>query len=232
MTIARRYPFGSHSMRAARVSEAAVTGGMTRRRAILLAGMAAVAGGVPWHTARADAGDAAMQFVKATGDKLVAVVNGGGSAAQKRAAMAQIVDTVVDVDSVARFCLGRFWRTASPEQQKRYMQAFHGVLLASITSKLGEYQGVHITVSRATPEGENTKVASVVDRPNSPPTNVQWVVSSASGSPKIVDVIAEGTSMRLTQRSDYASYLAHNNNNIDALIAAMHQQVEQNQASG
>ncbi len=29
-----------------------------------------------------------------------------------------------------------------------------------------------------------------------------------SGSPKIVDVIAEGTSLRLTQRSDYASYLA------------------------
>jgi phospholipid transport system substrate-binding protein len=37
-------------------------------------------------------------------------------------------------------------------------------------------------------------------------------------------VIAEGTSLRLTQRQDYASYLTRNNNNVDALINAMQQQ--------
>ncbi|HEY0422231.1 MAG TPA: ABC transporter substrate-binding protein [Rhodopila sp.] len=42
-----------------------------------------------------------------------------------------------------------------------------------------------------------------------------------------MDVVAEGTSLRLTQRQDYASYLTHNNNNIDALIAAMKSQVSQ-----
>jgi phospholipid transport system substrate-binding protein len=41
-------------------------------------------------------------------------------------------------------------------------------------------------------------------------------------------VVAEGTSLRLTQRQDYASYLTHNNNNIDALIAAMKNQISQN----
>ena len=71
-----------------------------------------------------------------------------------------------------------------------------------------------------------------MDRPNSPPTNVQWIIGNPAGDPKIVDVVAEGTSLRLTQRSDYASYLSHNNNNIDALISAMQQQVEQNHASG
>ncbi len=40
-------------------------------------------------------------------------------------------------------------------------------------------------------------------------------------------MVAEGTSLRLTQRSDYASYLSRNNNNIDALITAMQQQVAQ-----
>jgi phospholipid transport system substrate-binding protein len=41
-------------------------------------------------------------------------------------------------------------------------------------------------------------------------------------------VLAEGTSLRLTQRSDYASYLSHNNYDINALITAMRQQAEQN----
>ncbi len=61
--------------------------------------------------------------------------------------------------------------------------------------------------------------------PNSAPTNVRWVVSTATGTPKIVDVVAEGTSLRLTQRSDYASYMSRNGNNVDALLAAMKRQV-------
>jgi phospholipid transport system substrate-binding protein len=47
----------------------------------------------------------------------------------------------------------------------------------------------------------------------------------SGGSPKIVDVVAEGTSLRLTQRSDYASYLSQHGNNVDALIAAMKAQL-------
>jgi phospholipid transport system substrate-binding protein len=65
----------------------------------------------------------------------------------------------------------------------------------------------------------------VINRPNQQPNNVQWVVSMASGRPQIVDVIAEGTSLRVTQRSDYASYLARNGNNVDALLTAMQRQV-------
>jgi phospholipid transport system substrate-binding protein len=185
------------------------------------------------HGAHAQsAADRATAFVKATGDKLVAVVNGPGSTQQKRQTLTQVIDEAVDVDGVARFCLGRFWREASPDQQKRYMVLFHQVLVTNITSKLGEYQGVTFTIGRTEPDGENAKVDSVVVRPNNPPTNVQWIISNPNSDPKIVDVVAEGTSLRLTQRSDYASYLSHNNNSIDALISAMQQQVQQNHASG
>jgi phospholipid transport system substrate-binding protein len=68
-------------------------------------------------------------------------------------------------------------------------------------------------------------VSTVVERPNNPPTNVDWIISNPATDPKIIDVVAEGTSLRLTQRSDYSSYLSHNNNNLDALINAMRQQV-------
>ena len=180
------------------------------------------------YGAYADAGtDRAVAFVKATGEKLIAVVNGAGAPQQKRASLAEVIDGTVDVDGVARFCLGRFWRQATPAQQKGYLATFHQVLVSNITAKLGEYQGVKFTTNRAVPDGDTVKVDTTVERPNNPPTNVQWVIGNASSDPKIVDVIAEGTSLRLTQRSDYASYLAHNNNNIDALISAMRQQVGQ-----
>jgi phospholipid transport system substrate-binding protein len=176
--------------------------------------------------------DRASAFVKATGEKLVGVVNGPGASAQKRQMLTQIIDSTVDVDGVAKFCLGRFWKQASPEQQQHYVAIFHQVLVTNITSKLGEYKGVTFTMSRSEPDGDTVKVDTIVNRPNNPPTNVQWVISNAGNGPKIVDVVAEGTSLRLTQRSDYASYLSHNNNDIDKLISAMQQQVEQNHASG
>jgi phospholipid transport system substrate-binding protein len=169
----------------------------------------------------------ASEFVKNIGDKLVAVVNSPEADRDKREKLTQIIDSGVDVDGVARFCLGRFWRSASPEQQQRYTELFHQVLVNNITSKLGEYRGVRFTMGRALQRDDNEVVATVVERPNNPPTNVDWIISSASGSPKIIDVIAEGTSLRLTQRSDYASYLSHNNNSVDALISAMRQQVAQ-----
>ena len=70
-------------------------------------------------------------------------------------------------------------------------------------------------------------VSTTVVRPNNPPTAVDWIIANPTTSPKIIDVVAEGTSLRLTQRQDYASYLTHNNNNVDALIAAMKNQISQ-----
>jgi len=205
---------------------------MTNRRTLLTFfaawGSAAASTLLLPHVARAQSTDRAAKFVMATGDRLVAVVNGPGSNAQKRAAMTDIINSAVDVDGVGRFCLGRYWKQASEAQQKTYLELFHAVLVTNITSKLGEYQGVKFTLGRSRPQDEEVAVSTTVDRPNNPPTAVDWIISNPATAPKIIDVIAEGTSLRLTQRQDYASYLAHNNNNVDALIAAMKQQVAQN----
>ena len=170
----------------------------------------------------------ATAFVKSTGDRLVAVINAPGAIGGKQPQLAKIIEGAVDVDGVAKFCLGRFWRTATPEQQKQYTLLFHSVLVNNITGKLGEYQGVTFSVQQAQAREETTMVATIVERPGNPPTKVEWIISDESGSPRVVDVIAEGTSLRLTQRSDYAAFLSHNNNNIQALIDAMKQQIASN----
>lgn len=166
--------------------------------------------------------------MKSTGDRLVAVVNGPGTTASKRAAMTRIVNTDVDVDGIGRFCLGRFWNQATPAQQKQYLVLFHEVLVTNITAKLGDYRGVTFTMGRSRMQDDDAVVSTTVLRPNNPPTAVDWIITNPSTDPKIVDVVAEGTSLRLTQRQDYASYLVHNSNNVGALIAAMKNQISQN----
>jgi phospholipid transport system substrate-binding protein len=196
-----------------------------RRHFLTLAAATAL---VPFaRGAWAQSTDKASAFIKVTGDRLVGVVNGPGSASAKRAQMTQILNDAVDVDGIAKFCLGRFWRTASSAQQEAYVKLFHEVLVTNITTTLGDYKGVSFIMGRARVDGENDVVSTTVNRPNNPPTAVDWIVADVSASPKIIDVVAEGTSLRLTQRQDYASYLMHNNNNVDALISAMKNQVAQ-----
>jgi phospholipid transport system substrate-binding protein len=145
----------------------------------------------------------------------------------KQAALEKIIDRVVDVPEVAKFCLGRFWRTATPQQQRDYIETFHRVLVQNITSKVGEYQGVSFTAERSQAREEDVVVITTVIRPGNAPNRVDWLISNASGGPRVIDVIAEGTSLRLTQRSDYAAYLARNNNSVQALIDAMREQAKQ-----
>jgi phospholipid transport system substrate-binding protein len=200
-------------------------------RRILLTSMAAtavLAATGPWRGAAAQQAlspEQAARFVEQTGTELVNIVNGPGTLQSKQAALQQVVDRTVNVDDVARFSLGRFWRTATPEQQIQYVDLFHRVLMLNVTSKVADYKGVSFTMGRATPRDGDVAVTTTVNRPGQGASRVDWIISNATGSPKIIDIVAEGTSLRLTQRSDYAAYLQRNNNNIQALIDAMRQQI-------
>ncbi len=167
----------------------------------------------------------ATGFVVQLGNALVGIVNGAGTYEEKKRRLAPLVESAVDVDGIARFCLGRYARNATPQQLQEYQQLFHSVLLNNIFGKIGEFQGVTFRPTTTTPSDEGTLVGTLIQRPNQQANNVQWVVASGGGQPKIIDVKAEGTSLRLTQRNDYASYIGRNGGSVDALIAAMKQQI-------
>jgi len=205
---------------------------LTRRKSFTL--IATLPAGValpallPRPALASPAGDRALAFINETGQKLVAAINATGSLEQRRQAFGGIVDANVDVDGVARFCLGRFWRTATPEQQQQYLKLFRDWLVVNISVKLGEYRGVTFTLGTVQDREAGELVATVVKQPNNPPANLQWLVANAATDPKIIDLFAEGTSLRITQRDDYASFLSQHGNSVDALLDGLRKQVSQN----
>ena len=157
----------------------------------------------------------ASAFVKDTGEQLVGVVNGPGSRRRSGARLQQVIDSAVDVDGhrpvlprpllaqrhpgAAEAIRGPVPRRAAEQHQRQ----------AGRVSGRAVHRGPR-------PEPRETPKSSTPSSSGRTTRRPRWTGSSASasGSPKIVDVVAEGTSLRLTQRSDYASYLARNNNSV------------------
>lgn len=204
---------------------AAASGILGRRGFVVLAAGILQAGGI--LSARGEdlaASDKAAAFMAETGGKLVGVINGQAQAADKRSALAQIVDDRFDVGGIARFSLGRFWHTATTEQQTLFLTEFRQAVVTNIVAKLGEAPGLRLIVGAVQPRDGAEVIATVLQRPNHADVSFYWVVGGAADDPKIVDWIVEGASLRVTQRSDYVSYLSHNGGSVAALINAMRQQ--------
>ncbi|MCS6891126.1 MAG: ABC transporter substrate-binding protein [Rhodovarius sp.] len=171
----------------------------------------------------------ATAFIQAAGEELVAVINDRGlSTEERRQRVAAILRRSVDIEGVGRFVLGRFWRQASPAEQAEYLRLFEESLIRNLAGRFGELQGVAFTVER-NPRliEEDVVVATIVTRPGQPPVTLEWRVAEVGGQPRIVDLIAEGASLRLTQRSEYAAVITRGGNQVSALNAALRRQLGQ-----
>ncbi|TCH98574.1 ABC transporter substrate-binding protein [Roseococcus sp. SYP-B2431] len=176
----------------------------------------------------------ATAFIQQTGEALVGALNNTGlSAAQRRERVAGILRQAVDMEGTGRFILGRWWRTASPAEQQEYQRLFEQTLILNLAARFGEYQGVRFALGRSQQRTEDDAlVTTVVERPSSAPVNLDWRVADVGGQPRIVDLVAEGTSLRLTQRSEYSAVIQRGGNQVSALLAAMRNQLQQLQQRG
>jgi phospholipid transport system substrate-binding protein len=196
------------------------------RRLVLGAGLGLPLAGRAW--AQQDIGRAAS-FIQTTGQELVAAINDTrADLATRRNRVAAILRRAVDIDGVGRFILGRWWRQATPQEQQEYLKLFEETLIHNLAARFGEYQGVRFSLGRTQQRTEDdVLVNTIIERPNSAPFALDWRVGDVGGQPKVVDVIAEGTSLRLTQRSEYSSVIQQNNGSVAALLAAMRRQIQQ-----
>ena len=101
---------------------------------------------------------------------------------------------------------------------------FYEGLADHMDAKLQTRTAVKVTIGRPEVRQDGVFVPTVVERSGNPPIQVTWVVSADALHPRLIDVVAEGTSLRLTIRSDYYAFLMHHDDNIDALLQALREQ--------
>jgi phospholipid transport system substrate-binding protein len=171
----------------------------------------------------------ATDFIRDAGNRL-AVLSRGSPEDKKRRLQAFLED-VVDVNGVARFCLGRYWREATAAQQQDYLALFRQVLVNTVSPHIKDYkqggEGIHVDIARGVRNGADIEVLTQVSgsSPDGKPFRVTWVLSTDTGRLRIVDIVSEGMSLRLTQRSDYAAFLKSHDGSVAALVQALRDQV-------
>ena len=176
--------------------------------------------------AQAPSAAAAQAFIQQSGNQLVTIVNSDESANQKSTQLHQLVSQIVDVDQVATYVLGRYNDVATPAQKQQFHELFRQLLSYNITYQIRSYKGVSFVVNGTTPQGDNIIVNTTISSPGKAPASVGWVVENEAGALKIIDVIAAGTSLRITTRNDYAGVIADNGGQVSALLNAMQNQIK------
>jgi phospholipid transport system substrate-binding protein len=196
-------------------------------RRLMLAGFV-VFGATPARAQQMDI-NRATAFVDRAGQELVNAINDPRlNQTQRRDRVASILRTAIDIEGTGRFILGRYVRQASPAELQDYLKLFDEIIIRNLSARFGEYRGVKFSLGRSQQRTEeDALVSTLVERPNTPAFTLDWRVAEINGRPKVVDVIAEGTSLRLTTRSEYSAVIQRNGGRVAALLDAMRGQIAQ-----
>lgn len=125
-----------------------------------------------------------------------------------------------DIAAIGKFALGTHWRSASESQRSDYMKLFEDMIVQTYTTRFEDYSGQELKVNGSTPSGKDFIVSSQVVQKDGPSINLEWRVRNQDGM-KVVDVIVEGVSMSVTQRSDFSAVIQKSGGSLDALLSSM-----------
>ncbi|BBK35508.1 toluene tolerance protein [Allostella sp. ATCC 35155] len=160
-------------------------------------------------------------LVEQLGDKAIRQLTGDMPRSERESRFQNLLSSGFDVDAIGRFTLGRYWNQASPAEQQEYLKLFEKFIVQAYAARFAEYAGEQFRVVSDRADGEVTLVQSQIFKPGSQPARVDWRVRTTSGQPKIVDVVVEGVSMAVTQRSEFAAVIQRSGGRVAGLIRAL-----------
>ncbi len=155
------------------------------------------------------ASDEPAQFVKALGERAIALLTSEGSTPEGRKQQyRKLLDEGFAVNTIGRFVLGPYWRAATREERDEYLVLFRDFVLDTYSQRLDGYAGETFDVIKSQPLDErDTMVSTEIRGSEGPAIRVDYRVRSQEGIHKIVDVLVEGISLVVTQRAEFASVI-------------------------
>ena len=179
--------------------------------------------------------DAAAQFVQKMGDKALSSLTGRDiNMAERETRVRDLLRNNFDVPTIGRFALGTHWKAATEAERAEYMKLFESMIVKTYAQRFSEYEGQEFKVGGTTPAGKDFLVASQILQDGGPAVIVEWRVRDSGSGMKVIDVLVEGISMSVTQRSDFSSVIQQGGGKMSALLSSLrsHQGIKKSAKAG
>jgi phospholipid transport system substrate-binding protein len=127
--------------------------------------------------------------------------------------VAQVVDKYLlphfDTEFSARLVLGAHWRTATPEQRKRFVDAFYHSLLTNYGSALVDFTADRLKIfpTKADADTARATVRTEVKRANGDRVAVNYYLRKTPQGWKAWDVVIDGISYVNSYRTDFGEQI-------------------------
>jgi len=138
------------------------------------------------------------------------------------AKVGQLVDKYLlphfDTAFSAQLVLGKFWRTATPEQRQHFVDAFYHSLLTNYGSALAEFTSDRLKIypTKVEPDATRATVRTEVKRDNGDRVSVNYYLRKTPQGWKAWDVVIDGISYVNSYREDFGPQIEQQG--IDSVI--------------
>jgi phospholipid transport system substrate-binding protein len=162
-------------------------------------------------------------LVKSTVDEVLDVIK----ITKDRRALNEVVEKKVlphfDFQAMTRLAVGRYWREASPAQQKSLENAFRSLLVNTYATALSQSaapdQSVDVRPAPVKPADDDVTVKTLVKESGRKPIAIDYRMAKASSGWKVYDVVVENLSLVTNYRGTFNSEIGRSG--IDGLIKSL-----------
>jgi phospholipid transport system substrate-binding protein len=190
----------------------------------MLVGLTLAVTGFRAHAQEADAPEALVQ--KLTNDVLAAIKSDSAIQSGNPQRLLQLVDEKIlpytNFEKTTRLAAGRYWRQATPEQQKALVKEFRTTLVRTYSgavSSVKQQTSIEMKPARREANATDTVVRTQIKQPNGDPIPVDYRLEKAGSGWKVYDVNVLGVWLIENYRNQFSQEITKGG--VDGLIKSL-----------
>ena len=136
-----------------------------------------------------------------------------------------IVTSSYDLPFIAKFVMGRQWKTLNEEQKSEFVEIFTKLSIATYAANFSGYSGERFkTMSNQELRKGRVLVKTVLVRSSGGEVTLDYVLHQRKNRWRIINAIAEGVSDLSLKRADYSAYFKKKG--FDGLITKLNEKIQ------
>ena len=171
----------------------------------------------------------ASEFISSLSSDASNILSSKLSDDEKIIRLKEIGERSVDIKGVGFYTLGKYRKTLTDSQKKRYEELFKAYFLKSFSGRLVGYSDAKIAVISEEIKNEKYTIvySKLIGTSERPEIKIDWrVYTKNPENPLVRDLVIEGLSLARTQKEEFNSIISNNDGNIEALFENLNKFLE------